>query len=61
MTIAPFLRMLPILVVILSGYVMGRCCRFKKRFATVAADTATLLFISMATTDLDLFIPDRLA
>ncbi|OQA43074.1 MAG: Membrane transport protein [Spirochaetes bacterium ADurb.Bin315] len=56
MTIAPFLHMLPILVVILSGYVMGRLLPIdSKTLATVAADffMPALLFISMATTDLE--------
>lgn len=56
MTIAPFLHMLPILVVILAGYLMGRLTDIdSKTLATVAADIfmPALLFISMATTDLD--------
>ncbi|HPX28952.1 MAG TPA: AEC family transporter [Sphaerochaeta sp.] len=56
MMIAPFLHMLPILVMILAGYMMGRLTPIdSKTLATVAADffMPALLFISMATTDLD--------
>ena len=56
MTIEPFLNMLPILVMILSGYLMGRLLSLDSRtLATVASDIfmPALLFISMATTDLD--------
>lgn len=56
MTIAPFLHMLPILVMVLAGYIMGRLTPIdSKTLATVAADffMPALLFISMATTDLD--------
>ena len=56
MTLEPLLNILPILVVTLVGYLMGRWTTLDaKTLATVAADVfiPALMFISMATTDLD--------